>query len=161
MGTGTGSADDALNEKLKMCDAKFWNGKRNYTLSEKNYNYHNAYLQHFATAGVIGFLIFVLLTYLSQNTFALDTVAVKQLYPGVTYYHITSAEPLSIHLLETDLSNNAIKLELEIANGGLNRGGETTSSAAKRRLDEGKRVIAAVNCDFFGGPGIVFLKHHQ
>ncbi len=99
------------------------------------------------------FLIFVLLTYLSQNTFALDTVAVKQLYPGVTYYHITSPEPLSIHLLETDLSNNAIKLELEIANGGLNRGGETTSSAAKRRLDEGNRVIAAVNCDFFGGPG--------
>lgn len=57
-GTGTGAADDALNIKLKDCDADFWNGKRTYKLSEKRYNYHNAFLQHFATNGIIGFLLF-------------------------------------------------------------------------------------------------------
>jgi len=59
LGTGSGAANDALNEKLKDCPAKFWNGKRHYYLSEYQYNYHNAFLQHFATHGIIGFLIFV------------------------------------------------------------------------------------------------------
>jgi O-antigen ligase len=61
IGTGTGGADEALNKKLKTCDAKFWNGKRTYTLSEKNYNYHNAFLQHFAAHGIIGFVIFIMI----------------------------------------------------------------------------------------------------
>lgn len=61
LGTGTGAADDALNKKLETCEAEFWNGHRTYTLSEKNYNYHNAFLQHFATHGVIGFLLFALM----------------------------------------------------------------------------------------------------
>lgn len=61
LGTGTGAADMYLNEKLKDCDAEFWNGHRTYTLQEKNYNYHNAFMQHFASHGVIGFLIFLLM----------------------------------------------------------------------------------------------------
>jgi O-antigen ligase len=61
MGAGTGAADVFLNEKLEDCNAPFWNGHRTYTLREKNYNYHNAFLQHFAAHGVIGFLLFVLM----------------------------------------------------------------------------------------------------
>jgi O-antigen ligase len=61
LGTGTGAADDALNEKLENCEAPFWNGQRTYTLSEKNYNYHNAFIQHFAAHGIVGFLLFSLM----------------------------------------------------------------------------------------------------
>ncbi len=58
-GTGTGEADLALNEKLKPINAKFWDGKTHYYLRDKNYNFHNAYLQHWATHGFIGFVIFM------------------------------------------------------------------------------------------------------
>ena len=57
-GTGTGAADAALQEKLKDCDADFWNGHRTYKLSEGTYNYHNAFLQHFATHGILGLFVF-------------------------------------------------------------------------------------------------------
>lgn len=58
-GTGTGEADVALNEKLKPINAKFWDGKTHFYLRDKNYNFHNAYLQHWATHGFIGFIIFM------------------------------------------------------------------------------------------------------
>ena len=61
LGTGTGAGDDALNIALEDCKAEFWNGKRTYHLSENRYNYHNAFLQHFATNGLIGLLLFMLL----------------------------------------------------------------------------------------------------
>jgi O-antigen ligase len=57
-GTGTGAADAALHEKLKTCDADFWNGHRTYKLAEGSYNYHNEFLQHWATHGIVGLLIF-------------------------------------------------------------------------------------------------------
>ena len=57
IGSGTGSANDLLGLKLKTCKAKFWNGRRTYTLGEKTYNYHNEYLQHAATHGIVGFLL--------------------------------------------------------------------------------------------------------
>jgi O-antigen ligase len=57
LGTGTGAADDALYEELKQCTAQFWNGERTYLLSEKKYNYHNEYLQHWAAHGLIGLLM--------------------------------------------------------------------------------------------------------
>lgn len=59
LGTGTGAADAALQVKLKDCDADFWNGHRTYKLSEGNYNYHNAFLQHFATHGILGLFVFI------------------------------------------------------------------------------------------------------
>jgi O-antigen ligase len=58
-GTGTGAADAALHEKLKTCDADFWNGHRTYKLAEGSYNYHNEFLQHWATHGIIGLLVFM------------------------------------------------------------------------------------------------------
>ncbi len=61
IGTGTGAADFALAEKLKECDAQFWDGKRNYTLQSKLYNFHNEFLQQFATHGIVGFLLILAL----------------------------------------------------------------------------------------------------
>ncbi len=53
-GTGTGAADAELNKKLKTCTAEFWNGHEVYHLDDGSYNYHNTYLQHFATLGIFG-----------------------------------------------------------------------------------------------------------
>ena len=64
LGTGTGSSDLALHEKLKYCDAKFWHGQKAYYLYEKMYNYHNAYLQHFATHGLFMFLVFCVIMFM-------------------------------------------------------------------------------------------------
>jgi O-antigen ligase len=61
LGTGTGAADDHLNEALKNCDAQFWNGERMYSFSENNYNYHNSILQHWATHGLVGLILFLAL----------------------------------------------------------------------------------------------------
>jgi len=97
--------------------------------------------------------IVLVLSVFTGQLFAYDTVAVKELSHGVQYYHIISGEPLSMHLIEADITNTGIKLELGIANDGINMGGERTSNLAKRRIAEGINVIAAVNCDFFGGPG--------
>ncbi len=58
-GTGTADADAALNKKLEPINAKFWDGTHHYYLRDKNYNFHNAYLQHWATHGIIGFAIFL------------------------------------------------------------------------------------------------------
>lgn len=61
IGTGTGAADDALQIELAACDAEFWNGHTTYRLVEKNYNYHNAFLQRTATNGIIGLVLFLAL----------------------------------------------------------------------------------------------------
>lgn len=61
LGTGTGNANNALYEYLKTEKAKFWNGTGVYTLSKKKYNYHNAFLQHFAANGVIAIVLLIAL----------------------------------------------------------------------------------------------------
>ncbi len=61
LGTGTGEANNALYEYLKNEKAKFWDGTGVYTLSKKKYNYHNAFLQHFASNGILAFLFLVAL----------------------------------------------------------------------------------------------------
>lgn len=64
LGTGTGDANNALYEYLKTEKAKFWNGTGVYTLSKKKYNFHNAFLQHFAANGVLAFLLLIALVLL-------------------------------------------------------------------------------------------------
>lgn len=61
LGTGTGEANNALYEYLKTEKAKFWDGTGVYTLSKKKYNYHNAFLQHFAANGILAFLLLIAL----------------------------------------------------------------------------------------------------
>lgn len=62
LGTGTGAADDALHEKLLDCKAPFYHGQVAYYLYEKKYNFHNVFLQHWASNGIFSFLILLFLT---------------------------------------------------------------------------------------------------
>ena len=59
LGTGTGSENDHLYEKLKNEDAFFWDGNGYYRLTEHKYNFHNEFLQHLASLGIAGFLLLV------------------------------------------------------------------------------------------------------
>lgn len=61
IGTGTGAANGHLHRELLDVEAKFWDGQHNYYLRDKMYNFHNAYLQHWASGGVIGFAIFTMM----------------------------------------------------------------------------------------------------
>ncbi len=92
------------------------------------------------------FLCFVIV----NNIFAVDTLQVKQIYDGVKYYHFTTDEPLSIFLLEIDLSKK-IKFELGYANNAIGKAGEPLSQMSSRMVKDGYKVIAGVNSDFFGG----------
>ena len=56
-GTGTAAADPVLNARLYTIEATFWNGESTYKLRDKKYNYHNAYLQHWAAHGLIGLIL--------------------------------------------------------------------------------------------------------
>ncbi len=63
LGTGTAGANQELNFKLKKLGVKFWNGATHYDISERNYNYHNSYLQHWATHGIIGLILLLLMLF--------------------------------------------------------------------------------------------------
>lgn len=58
-GYGNGSEDFVLQEHLKDCDAKFWDGKHTYYLHQERYNYHNEWLQQWAKSGLVGIALFV------------------------------------------------------------------------------------------------------
>ena len=60
-GYGAGDAKQVLNEVLKESDFMRWNGQRNVPISEKNFNFHNQYLQTWAEVGVLGFLLLIFL----------------------------------------------------------------------------------------------------
>lgn len=59
LGKGTGSEDQNLAARLNKIEAKFWDGSHVYYLSKGGYNYHNQFLQLFASNGVLG-LVFIL-----------------------------------------------------------------------------------------------------
>lgn len=56
-GAGTGAGDDALQERVEKLDVYYWVGDGNLPLAEFRYNFHNEFLQHFATHGIFGFLL--------------------------------------------------------------------------------------------------------
>lgn len=60
-GHGTGEADEVLFQKLKTCDAQFWQGTKPYYLWEMRYNYHNTFLQEWASNGLFGLALFLTL----------------------------------------------------------------------------------------------------
>jgi len=57
-GKGTGSEDENLALRLNKVEARFWDGSNVYYLSKGGYNYHNQFLQWFASNGILG-LIFI------------------------------------------------------------------------------------------------------
>lgn len=64
MGTGTGGADKALQEKLQDCEAVFWDGEKVYRLYEKEYNVHNVYLQSWMAHGILGFITILIIVFI-------------------------------------------------------------------------------------------------
>jgi len=61
LGYGVGDAKDELNNALKNCDAKFWDGEKNVPIHAKNLNFHNQFLQTWAEVGILGFLLLAFL----------------------------------------------------------------------------------------------------
>ena len=57
LGFGVGDAKGELSAALESCDAMFWNGERNVPIQNKNYNFHNQFMQTWAEVGIFGFLI--------------------------------------------------------------------------------------------------------
>ena len=57
LGFGVGDAKGELSAALESCDAMFWNGERNVPIKNKNYNFHNQFMQTWAEVGIFGFLI--------------------------------------------------------------------------------------------------------
>ena len=55
-GFGVGDAKGELSAALESCDAMFWNGERNVPIQNKNYNFHNQFMQTWAEVGIFGFL---------------------------------------------------------------------------------------------------------
>lgn len=67
-GFGVGDAKEELNFALESCDAMFWNGEHNVPIHNKNYNFHNQFMQTWAEVGIFGFLI---LLFIMINPFLL------------------------------------------------------------------------------------------
>lgn len=78
-----------------------------------------------------------------------DSVTTRVVAPGVVYRRIERpAGPWTIDVVEVDLRRDDIAVESVRALDSL-LGRETTSSMARRRSESGRRVVAAVNADFF------------
>lgn len=57
MGQGTGDANAALKEAYQASDAQFWDGEGLYYLRDVGYNFHNQFLQSWATNGVFALIL--------------------------------------------------------------------------------------------------------
>lgn len=60
-GTGPGAEGEALNDQLSTKEIIYWDGTQTYFLHQAGHNYHNVYLQHFASLGVVGFVALLLM----------------------------------------------------------------------------------------------------
>ena len=60
-GHGTGDANKQLQDAYQSSDAQFWDGEGLYYLRDVGYNYHNQFLQLWASNGVWAFLILIVI----------------------------------------------------------------------------------------------------
>ena len=60
-GFGVGDAKGELSVALESCSAMFWDGERKVPIQNKNYNFHNQFMQTWAEVGIFGFLILLFL----------------------------------------------------------------------------------------------------
>jgi hypothetical protein len=78
-----------------------------------------------------------------------DTVARRELAPGVTYRHIVDRRgPLVMHLVTVNLRRPDLEVRVARAHDQL-KGREKTSEMVRRASAGGVQVLAAVNADFF------------
>ena len=63
LGYGIGDAKTELNRSLKDCKAQFWDGHTLKPIFEKNYNFHNQFIQTWAEVGVFGFLLLIFIMF--------------------------------------------------------------------------------------------------
>ncbi len=67
-GHGTGDANSALQNAYQASDAQFWDGEGLYYLRDIGYNYHNQFLQTWASNGVFALLILIALLVILLQT---------------------------------------------------------------------------------------------
>lgn len=104
--------------------------------------------------------LFALALFLSVSTQAqiaqvsFDTLVVRPVGPGMTYYRIVApAVPWDINVLELDRTDPYLEIKSVEAFDRRVGGYETTSSIAARLDAPGHWVVGAINGDFFGGNG--------
>ena len=84
-GFGVGDAKGELSVALESCDAMFWNGERNVPIQNKNYNFHNQFMQTWAEVGIFGFLILMFIMiypFLLKNSHPLFLIFVGLTFIG-------------------------------------------------------------------------------
>ena len=85
LGYGVGDAKMALGSALESCEAEFWDGQRNIPIQNKNYNFHNQFMQTWAEVGIFGFfaLLFIMIhPFLLKNTHPLFLIFVALTFIG-------------------------------------------------------------------------------
>ena len=88
-------------------------------------------------------IILATITYIFAAQQKCDTLA------GNTYHYtyVDTAAPLSIHIVEVDLTDPNIKIESRIANSNIF--GRQTTSQMVHEANKQNKVLAAINADFF------------
>ena len=84
-GFGVGDAKGELSVALESCDAMFWNGERNIPIQDKNYNFHNQFMQTWAEVGIFGFLILLFIMihpFLLKNSHPLFLIFIALTFIG-------------------------------------------------------------------------------
>ena len=84
-GFGVGDAKGELSVALESCDAMFWNGERNIPIQDKNYNFHNQFMQTWAELGIFGFLILLFIMihpFLLKNSHPLFLIFIALTFIG-------------------------------------------------------------------------------
>ena len=84
-GFGVGDAKGELSVALESCEAMFWNGERNIPIQDKNYNFHNQFMQTWAEVGIFGFLILLFIMihpFLLKNSHPLFLIFIALTFIG-------------------------------------------------------------------------------
>ncbi len=83
-----------------------------------------------------------------------DTVSTRTVGPGMIHWQIEAPTvPWVLDVLELDLTNPYLEFETVEANDARAGGNELTTDIAARKDVPGRRVVGAINADFFTGGG--------
>ncbi|MBN1302283.1 MAG: phosphodiester glycosidase family protein [Melioribacteraceae bacterium] len=95
--------------------------------------------------------ILILIFISALQIFGYDTLYTKIISDECVLFHIAdTAKPVVINMLEIDLTSTDISIDIVISHDRLNSGGERVSEMIGRRNNNGDRILAGINADFFG-----------